>query len=337
MSYPQQLWRLMLILGGAMGFGISMVAYVARRFRPLQWRAFAIVTAGWCAVTLVIPGFDVRTWLTLVGSCAIAFVAVAPGAWRNAPEARPIAGVLLVLLVVAVVEQGLFLDRDVFLGVAVLAVLLLIDQVRQMRRLRDAEREARARSERLELELLRRRLAPHWLMNTLNAITSWIEEEPRTAVRMVEGLADEFRQLARMQDSAVVLVTEEVAACRRLLELMSLRTGTPFALTVQQLSPELRVPPGVLHTLVENALTHGSYRDGAMFTLAQRGGDASPVLEFVAPAPSARSTRTGDSGFGLHYVRTRLRERFGDAASVVDGPAEDGGWRTVLTLGGVSA
>src|SRR5205085_2260579 len=43
---------------------------------------------------------------------------------------------------------------------------------------------------RLELEMLRRHLQPHFLMNTLTALSEWIEEDPKTAVKMIESLSD---------------------------------------------------------------------------------------------------------------------------------------------------
>jgi hypothetical protein len=51
-------------------------------------------------------------------------------------------------------------------------------------------------------------------------------------------------------------------------------------------------------------------------------------------APPARDS---GEGFGLTYVRARLRAAFGDDASLAHGPADDGGWRTVLRLGGAPA
>jgi LytS/YehU family sensor histidine kinase len=108
-------------------------------------------------------------------------------------------------------------------------------------------------------------------------------------------------------------------------------------------SPELPVPPGVLHTLVENALTHGGYRQGALFRVHQRYERGAAVLAFEAPRGGAEASeprvtpvapeRTVAEGFGLTYVRARLRAAFGEHATLVHGPSEQGGWRTELRLG----
>jgi hypothetical protein len=335
-SYTQQIWRLLLVLTGAMGFSITMIYYLSRRFTKRHRRLFTGAAVAIAAASPLLRGFDERTFFVLVGSAVLAMAITLPAVWRREAGARPLTLVLLFMVAVAFVDPPLFLDRNLFVGVAALAVLLLVDQLTAVRRLREATRAARARADRLELELLRRRVAPHWMMNTLNAITSWIEEEPRTAVRMVEALAAEFRQLARLHEHTVVPIEEEIVACRRLLELMSLRTGCALALETRGLLPTLAVPPGVLHTLVENALSHGRYRTAAVFTLTQQVEADPPVLEFVAPTPDGALTAPQHDGFGVTYVRSRLREAFGETSLVVHGPSP-AGWRTVLTLGAVRA
>ena len=58
--------------------------------------------------------------------------------------------------------------------------------------------ESELRSARLELELLKKHIQPHFLLNSLNSVIAWLEEEPSTAVRLVNALAEELRA-----DSAV--------------------------------------------------------------------------------------------------------------------------------------
>lgn len=95
------------------------------------------------------------------------------------------------------IENAIFLDRTFYLSVSLLALVLFFDQVRAMRRARDAEEQATRRAAVLELELLRRRIAPHFLMNTLNALMEWVRSDPKTGVKMIEALAEEFRLLSQ--------------------------------------------------------------------------------------------------------------------------------------------
>jgi hypothetical protein len=349
-TYVAQIWRLGVILLAATALGACLVAYCARRFHRAAHRRYLIVyglvaPSAWA----LLPGFDARTFAVLGVACLLALAAVSRAAWAGVAGSRAIAAVLAGLCLAAAVAPGLFLDRDLFLGLALLAMVAMLDQVAEVRRVQRSATESRQAVERLELELLRSRLSPHWLLNMLNAVTAWIEEEPTTAVRMVGLLGDEFRRLADPVDAPLIPIGDELAACRRLLELMSLRSGRTFTLDDRGVSPGIEVPPGVLHTLVENALTHGRYRGGATFTVRQIEDAASGItLAFDAPVTEQSHTahtsharpagreRSGD-GFGLTYVRARLTAAFGASGTLTHGPRTDGGWRTTLHLGGVSA
>jgi Histidine kinase len=345
-TYVAQLWRLLAILLAATALGACLVAYSARRFHSTRQRRYLVIYGALAALAwALLPGFDMRTLVVLGIACVTAFAAVVPAAWRGAPGSRAIAVVLAGLCVAAPLTNTDFLDRDLFLGLVVLSMVLLMDQVALLGREQLSAAQSRREVERLELELLRRRLTPHWLLNMLNALVAWIEDDPTTAVRMVSLLGDEFRRLADPVDAPLIPLRDELAACRRLLELMSLRSGRVFTLDDADVSTALQVPPGVLHTLVENALTHGRYRRGATFTVRQVHDAGGPALAFDAPAselaamarPESLGLEGRSDGFGLTYVRARLASAFGARGTLTHGARDDGGWRTVLHLGGASA
>src|SRR5688572_3587268 len=67
----------------------------------------------------------------------------------------------------------------------------------RVRRERIQARDTRMMAARLEIELLKKSLQPHFLMNTLTALSQVVEEKPAEAVQLIEDLAAEFRSLAR--------------------------------------------------------------------------------------------------------------------------------------------
>jgi LytS/YehU family sensor histidine kinase len=166
-------------------------------------------------------------------------------------------------------------------------------------------------------------------MNTLNALTEWVESDPKTGVKMIEALAGEFRLLSQICDRSLIPLAEEIALCRRHLEVMSYRVDRAFTLDSEGVNENLDVPPGVLHTLVENAFTHGRFVDGGVFRLRQ-SGDKEITLTLIAPPAEARTPQT-TGGEGMSYVRGRLEAAFGASARADTGPTPEG-WRTILTL-----
>jgi LytS/YehU family sensor histidine kinase len=113
---------------------------------------------------------------------------------------------------------------------------------------------------------------------------------------------------------------------------MSYRVDKPFSLMTQAIDETAEVPPGVLHTLVENAFTHGRFANGGEFLLTSERGDTGERLVLLAPPTTTpRTPKPAPGGEGLAYVRRRLEAAFGPDAQVESSPS-DSGWRTVLTI-----
>ena len=84
------------------------------------------------------------------------------------------------------------------------------------------------------------------------------------------------------------------ALCKRHLEVMGLRRDREFSLLVEGLSPRGRLPPGGLHTLLENALTHNSYPRGAVFRLERDTAPGGRIV-YRLRSPSTRRARRADA------------------------------------------
>lgn len=338
LPYHWHAWRLLAIEGMATGFALSLVAYVAGRFAP-RWRTLAL--CGTLAVPLItsqVPGYDLWTLLTLSLPISLALILVLPAARRRDDGARGIAAAFVFFLGLVVVDTSGFLDRGFYLGTAALAIVLLNNQWRVGLETQARELEARRRVGQLEAQLLRRRFAPHWLLNTLNALTEWIEADPPTAVRLIEALGEEYHMVAEMSDKPLVSLGDEMALCKKHLEVMSLRVDRAFHLEGVDVDAQMHVPPGIVQTLIENAFSHGRYLTGASFVLRQSLYVGGAQLELTTPAPEdgAQATTVRHHGEGLDYVHAQLRQAFGDMATLVDGPTSSGGWRTQLRLGSTS-
>ena len=338
LPYHWHAWRLLAIELLATGFVLALVAYVAGRFAP-HWRTRAI----WCTlliavVTAWVPGYDLWTLLTLALPIILALALVFPAARRRVDGAVGIAAAFVFFLGLIAVDTAGFLDRGFYLGTAALAIVLLRDQWRVGLAAQLREIETRRRVDQLEAQLLRRRFAPHWLLNTLNAITEWIESDPPTAVRLIEALGEEYHLVAEMSGKPLVALGEEITLCKKHLEVMSLRVDRAFHLECQNVDAQLPVPPGIIQTLVENAFSHGRYGTGAAFVLHQTVHAGTTQLELTTPTTEdgAPITTRRHRGEGLEYVQAQLRQAFGEVASLVDGPTEAGGWRTQLHLGAVA-
>ena len=130
-------------------------------------------------------------------------------------------------------------------------------------------REATVHAERLEkesavarLDSLRRQVDPHFLFNSLNALTSLVEEhDPARAVRFIRQLAQVYRYVLESESRELVPLAEEIAFAESYLYLQQTRLGEALAVEMD-LPPAVvapySVPPLALQLLLENVLKHNA-------------------------------------------------------------------------------
>lgn len=306
--YPLHGWRLRTIGLLTLAAALLLPAYLAQRFavRLPRWTWWSALVLG--LIVLARPGsFDLAAMLLhalgLLASLLLLFAV-----WRRSEARRPLERVIGVLLACAAAllsAPSAYLDLWYFVGIGGLLVLLLVQHAELLAQARTQARQLAAEQARLQAELLRQSIQPHWLMNTLTALQELIESQPAEASRMVEALGREFALLRQLSTQALIPLTDELRLCRVHLDIMSMAQLAPLTLSVDGDPAGIEVPPGVLHTLVENALTHGGLRGTGNFDLVIRRCAHGVTLNFCAPAVPSTPHAHGQ-GTGSRFVHSSL-------------------------------
>ena len=130
-------------------------------------------------------------------------------------------------------------------------------------------RDAAVRAQRLEketavarLDSLRRQVDPHFLFNSLNALTSLVEEnDPARAVRFIRQLSQVYRYVLDSESQELVPLADEMAFAKSYLYLQQTRLGEALAVEMD-LPPAAvapyYVPPLALQMLLENVVKHNA-------------------------------------------------------------------------------
>jgi signal transduction histidine kinase len=205
---------------------------------------------------------------------------------------------------------------DAFIYAAVLGVATTLGYHRRFR-----ERELRAAQLEAQLALaqvqaLKMQVHPHFLFNTLHAVTVLIREDPAAATRVVTRLGDLLRLTLSRATTAQVSFRRELEILTLYLEIERTRfhDRLEIAYDVQPATLGALVPDLILQPLVENAIRHGvspnagtgridvrSRRDGDWLTLEIRDNGAGLV--------EGHARR---DGIGLTTTRARLERLYGD-------------------------
>jgi signal transduction histidine kinase len=202
------------------------------------------------------------------------------------------------------------------------------------RREEAARREARLEAQLAEarLEALRRQLDPHFLFNTLNAVSALVERDPRGVRRMIARLSDLLRFSIEGAERAQVPLREELALLTRYVEIMQVRFQGRLTVEtrVDDVALDVPVPTLILQPLVENAIRHGVEKitgtgrveieamlEEAMLVLRVRDN---------GPGPAPDADRRGEGGgVGLRNTVARLAQLHGAAQRFTIAPDAEGG------------
>lgn len=105
---------------------------------------------------------------------------------------------------------------------------------------------------------LKNQLDPHFLFNSLNVLTSLIEENPKLAQKFTTSLSKVYRYVLEQKDKELVTVDEELNFARTYMTLIKLRFEDSILFEIPQKAsnPEARVVPLSLQILLENTVKH---------------------------------------------------------------------------------
>ncbi|HSJ14441.1 MAG TPA: sensor histidine kinase [Longimicrobiales bacterium] len=355
-------WRLWLsVLAGCTVLGLLEGTQVHIGFaaagRPAEWgHAFASTMPWWYVLAALLPAV---LWLSRR-------FALEGSRWRRNTLVHVTAGIVFAgvhLVVSSYISQqltygggsrdfaaylsrllGIYFIVEIIFYWAIVGVDHAIDYAHRLRERERAAAQLALKASRLEaglaranLESLRMQINPHFLFNTLNAISVLaLKGEKHTVVRTLALLSDLLR-ISLEHPEQLVPLRDEISFLQRYLEIE--QTRFKDRLTVRlQVPDELldaEVPSLVLQPLVENAIRHGIAQKPGAGRIDISATARAGRLELVVQDNGAGLrpvSEDGGMGIGLANTRARLEQLYGDEYEMVLENAPEGGARTCVCL-----
>ncbi|MFK8055194.1 MAG: histidine kinase [Saprospiraceae bacterium] len=334
--YPWHFTRLQIILGLSWLISSALPLFFVLRFG---------MRVVWWAVALLVVVFGVLLFATWYGYDPATNVGMIAGFWmatgvcilaerKNIQGAKlALAGVLPVAIALPLAYRNYDIALYVGFGYLVITVLIsLVLREREETRLRET---ALLRSSRLKLQLLKKSIQPHFLMNSIASAIDWIEEHPARGVDLLLALSEEFRILLDSADENLIPLEREIALCQAHLTVMSFRKLARYELQTELVISSASIPPAILLTFLENGISHQSGErsaaDPLSFTLKQALEGKQLCYRFFSPGDAKEPVAGRTKGTGLSYVEARLQENYGDSWTMSYGPVR-GGWETIVSV-----
>ena len=205
---------------------------------------------------------------------------------------------------------------------------------------------AESQTKAAQLQLLRYQLNPHFLFNTLNAVSSLI-----TAARgddansMLLKLSTFLRFALERDDMTLTTLREELMAIELYLDIEKVRFSDRLTVSLE-VSPDAyrcSVPSLLLQPIVENAIKYAiaQSEEGGTIRIGARCGDDRLLLEIDDTGPDSPPEEKNQDmtaedvagvGIGLQNIRDRLATLYGEHCSVTHEPSPLGGRRVSIAI-----
>ncbi len=210
-----------------------------------------------------------------------------------------------------------FLGDDLFMYIPIVGGTVAHAAFTQAREREVAQSKLRAQLAGAELEILKMQLHPHFLFNTLQAISTLVGKDPQAAKRMIALLADLLRAAIDRTGEQEVRLRDELDLLDRYVQIEQVRFGDRLRVgfeiaeeTLDQLVPSLLLQP-----LVENAIRHGARAAESCGLVTVRGrlsgGRLRIEVEDNGPGMPPAAQRS-PGGLGLENTRARLARLYGE-------------------------
>jgi signal transduction histidine kinase len=230
-----------------------------------------------------------------------------------------------------------YLATTIYIVMTWVGLYIGIKYQQRLRQQTEAALAASAAAHQAQLRMLRYQLNPHFLFNTLNAISTLIlDRDTSGADRMVHRLSAFLRHSLDNDPVQQVTLDQELAAIDLYLDIEAVRFADRLTIE-KEVAPECRtalVPGLVLQPLVENAIKHAVARTlkGGALRLSARRADGRLWLTVADDGPGLSGEPVPGGGVGLRNTRERLRVLYGGAHSVEICDRPGGGCEVRISL-----
>jgi two-component system, LytTR family, sensor kinase len=301
------------------GLATETVMRLGRQFPPIRLKS----VATWCVhlSTCAVIGLLYAGWITWLDAV------LNPYALASSPK--------------PFVHQWLYqfyhgVISSLVLYSAILAVSYVLDSRSRLAYQQTETARLNEQLSKAQLDALRRQIEPHFLFNTLNAISGLVRERRNdAAVSMIAGLSDFLRRLLEDSSRQQVPLGEEVEFAQKYLGIQKVRFVERLQFSVDVPTDLLlaQVPTLMLQLLVENAIKHGIAKraQGGAIRIAASRSDGRLSVSVYNDGPAVKWEKM-QSGIGIANMRTRLKSLYGDAFSLSMHNQDPGGVQVTVSV-----
>lgn len=237
----------------------------------------------------------------------------------------------------------LFFSQSFFLSKKYSNLYLTVEkqkeELEQSVLLKDKIYHTNIHSKRMELELYKKSIQPHFLMNSLAAIRYWVSESPEKSELILDSLVGELRIILKVASKQLIPIEDEINLCKYHLDVMKMRMEKEYKFKTMGIDNTELIPPLIFHTLIENAFTHEDSPNAKLsfgifkkkYKIDEKLFSTYCFIVYNHGKTKEPNISKSGSGTGLEYVRLRLEESYSGKWSLTHGKSKKG-YRVLIQI-----
>ncbi|MBV7267892.1 histidine kinase [Winogradskyella luteola] len=229
-----------------------------------------------------------------------------------------IAAIFFIRVFVSVVIYGqsfsVFISRDswqnyafgLWVTLSIISVFYVVYFYNRYQKNKVKEQKVIAGAASAKFDALKNQLDPHFLFNSLNVLTSLIEENPDSAQKFTTSLSKVYRYVLEQKSKELVTVDEELNFARTYMSLLKMRfeDSIIFEIPDKASNPESKVVPLSLQLLLENAVKHNMVTSNKPLHIKiYEDGNYLVIMNNLQPKQIVKKS----SGVGLENIKQRYK------------------------------
>lgn len=190
------------------------------------------------------------------------------------------------------------------ISMVVISIFYLFHYYRFRQESKVKEQKFIAKTASAQFDALKNQLDPHFLFNSLNVLTSLIEENPEAATRFTTSLSKVYRYVLEQKNKDLITIDEELKFAKLYMSLINMRFEDSIVFTVPDAvsNPDAKVVPLSLQLLLENAVKHNQVTPERKLHITIFEQDGNLIIKNnVQPKKVVKES----SGVGLQNIRQR--------------------------------
>ncbi len=229
-----------------------------------------------------------------------------------------LAGIFLIRVTISIVFEGRtwfdFLrgERAIFYVISLLITVVISGFFhafyfyKELQKNKIKEQKVIAGTATAQFDALKNQLDPHFLFNSLNVLTSLIEENPDLAQKFTTSLSKVYRYVLEQKNKDLVTVDEELDFARTYVSLLKMRfeNSIIFEIPEKSTNPDAKLVPLSLQLLLENTVKHNRVNPEHPLHIKIYESNGNLVVENNL---QTRETLSKSTGVGLRNIQQRYQ------------------------------